>query len=65
MTLQDARKKFLFLEKAGMDVDSLIDEIESLEPEAEIQEGLSISASQAAESQDIVQDWLNSLGYLQ
>lgn len=65
MTLQDARKKFLFLEKAGMDVDSLIDEIESLEPEAEIQEGLSISASQAAESQDTVQDWLNSLGYLQ
>ncbi len=54
-----------FVTSGGSGFSSTIDEIESLEPEAEIQEGLSISASQAAESQDIVQDWLNSLGYLQ
>lgn len=53
-----------FVTSGGSGFSNTIRTIEDMEPEATVQEGLAISGSAAANAQDQVTEWLNSLGYI-
>ena len=54
-----------FVTSGGNGFSSTISEIESAEPEADVLEGLSLSSSEASDAEEVVEDWLDGLGYLQ
>ncbi len=54
-----------FVTSGGSGFSSTISEIESAEPEADVLEGLSLSSSEASDAEEVVEDWLDGLGYLQ
>ncbi len=51
-----------FVTSGGSGLSNTVNTIKSLEPEAEVLEGLSLSSSQASDPDSDVADWLNSLG---
>lgn len=53
-----------FVTSGGSGFSSTISTIESMESGATVQEGLAISASDAASAQDQVNEWLGGLGYV-
>ena len=53
-----------FVTSGGSGFSNTISAIESLEPDAEVREGLSISGSSATEAQETVEEWLAGLGYM-
>lgn len=53
-----------FVTSGGSGFSNTINTIESMEPDAVMEEGLSISSSDAASAQDSVEQWLSSLGYI-
>lgn len=54
-----------FVTSGGSGFSSTISEIESAEPEADVLEGLFLSSSEASDAEEVVEDWLDGLGYLQ
>lgn len=54
-----------FVTSGGSGFSSTISEIESAEPEADVLEGLSLNSSEASDAEEVVEDWLDGLGYLQ
>ncbi len=54
-----------FVTSGGSGFSGSISEIESAEPGATVQEGLSLSDSSAMDAQNDVEEWLAGLGYLQ
>ena len=54
-----------FVTSGGSGFSGSISEIESAEPGATVQEGLSLSDSSAMDAQSDVEEWLAGLGYLQ
>lgn len=54
-----------FVTSGGSGFSSTISTIESMEPGATVQEGLSISGSSAVNAQDQVTEWLSGLGYIE
>lgn len=52
-----------FVTSGGSGFSNTIHIIEGMEPDATVQEGLSINASDAANAQDQVAEWLRTLGY--
>lgn len=54
-----------FVTSGGSGFSNAISEIERLEPDAVVLEGLSISGSRAASAQEDVLDWLDGLGLIQ
>lgn len=54
-----------FVTSGGSGFSSTISEIESAEPEVDVLEGLSLSSSEASDAEEVVEDWLDGLGYLQ
>ena len=51
-----------FVTSGGSGFSNTIRTIESIEPDAEVLEGLSLGSSQAANPGDAVADWLSGLG---
>ena len=52
-----------FVTSGGSGFSGTVEEIESLQPDAQVEEGIALGASEAAEAQGEVEDWLDSLGY--
>ena len=52
-----------FVTSGGSGFSGTLGEIESMEPGADVQEGISVSASGAANAQEEVSSWLSELGY--
>ena len=53
-----------FVTSGGSGFSSTISTIERMEAGATVQEGLSISGSNATDAQEQVDEWLSSLGYI-
>lgn len=53
-----------FVTSGGSGFSGTVGEIERLQPEAQVEEGIALGASEAADAQEEVEDWLGGLGYL-
>lgn len=54
-----------FVTSGGSGFSGTVSEIETLEPDAEVQEGLSIGASSVQDARNDVESWLRELGYME
>lgn len=54
-----------FVTSGGSGFSGTVSEIETLEPDAEIQEGLSIGDSSVQDARSDVESWLQELGYME
>lgn len=54
-----------FVTSGGSGFSGTVSEIETLEPDAEIQEGLSIGGSSVQDARSDVESWLRELGYME
>lgn len=53
-----------FVTSGGSGFSGTVGEIESLQPDAQVEEGIALGASEAEDAQGEVEDWLGGLGYL-
>ena len=54
-----------FVTSGGSRFSGTVSEIETLEPDAEVQEGLSIGGSSVQDARSDVESWLRELGYME
>ena len=54
-----------FVTSGGSGFSNTISTIKSMEPDADVLEGLSLGSSQAANPSDAVADWLSGLGLIE
>lgn len=52
-----------FVTSGGSGFSGSVSEIESIQPDAAVREGLALGASEAAEAQSEIEEWLSGLGY--
>ena len=54
-----------FVTSGGSGFSGTVSEIERLAPEADVQEGIALSASGAVNARDEIEAWLSETGYVQ